>query len=65
MQGKSIAANKQLEEALAHRRRCKALPPLQPGERERLITAFLAVRSITVCPPRYAAPVESLRPPVR
>jgi hypothetical protein len=48
----------QSEQAHAHRRRCKALPPLQPGERERLVAAFLAARSVTQCPARYAAPVE-------
>jgi hypothetical protein len=46
------------EEAQAHRRRCKALAPLQPGEEERLMAAFLADRNITQCPVRYAAPVE-------
>ena len=46
------------KEAFAHKQRCKALPSLQPGEREHLVTAFLAVRSMTVCPARYAAPVE-------
>ncbi len=58
MQGKPITFSKQSEEAFAHRRRCKALPPLQPGEHERLVKEFLAVRRITVCPTRYAAPVE-------
>ena len=50
------------ERAQAHRRRCKSLPPLQPGEHERLVKEFLAVRSITLCPTRYVAPVEHLRP---
>jgi hypothetical protein len=58
MQGKPIAFGKGNEEAFAHRRRCKSLPPLQPGEHERLLKEFLAVKSITICPPRYAAPVE-------
>jgi hypothetical protein len=30
-----IAQSEQAHDA--HRRRCKALPPLQPGERERLV----------------------------
>jgi hypothetical protein len=58
MQGNRIAFNEAFEQAQAHRRRCKTLPPLQPGERERLVTAFLAARSVTLCPARYAAPVE-------
>jgi hypothetical protein len=44
--------------AAAHRRRCKSLPPMRPGEADRLIADFLAAKSITVCPTRYAAPVE-------
>jgi hypothetical protein len=50
--------NKHFNEAFAHQRRCKTLPPLQPGEQERLVAAFLAVRSVTLCPARYVAPVE-------
>jgi hypothetical protein len=42
----------------AHRQRCKQLPPMQAGEAERLVAAFLATNSITACPMRYAAPVE-------
>jgi hypothetical protein len=60
MQGKPISFSKASEQAMAHRRRCKSLPPLKPGEQERLISEFLAVKSVTVCPPRYAAPVERL-----
>ena len=64
MQGKPMAFSKEeSERAQAHRRRCKGLPPLQPGERERLLKEFLAVKSITICPTRYAAPVEPLRAP--
>ena len=44
--------------AAAHRRRCNSLPPMQPGEADRLIADFLAAKSATVCPTRYAAPVE-------
>jgi hypothetical protein len=42
----------------AHRRRCKNLPPIQAGEAERLVAAFLATRDVTACPTRYAAPIE-------
>jgi len=31
---------------------------MQPGEAERLIADFLASKSITACPTRYAAPIE-------
>ena len=44
--------------ALQHRRRCERLPALQTGEADRLIAAFLAANTVTVCPPRYALPVE-------
>jgi hypothetical protein len=44
--------------AHAHRLRCRSLPPLQAGEAERLLAGFLATKDITVCPVRYAAPVE-------
>lgn len=50
------------QQVLAHRLRCQTLPPLKPGEHERLVAAFLAVRGVTVCPARYAAPVEQLSP---
>jgi len=46
------------QEAVAHVRRCKKLPPMTPGEQERLVTAFLAVRGFTHCPARYSAPVN-------
>jgi hypothetical protein len=58
MQGKPIVLRRDTDEAFAHRRRCQSLPPLQPGEHERLMKEFLAVKSVTICPPRYAAPVE-------
>ena len=45
-------------EAQAHRRRCKNLPPVQPGEAERLMADFLLTRGVTACPTRYAAPIE-------
>jgi hypothetical protein len=45
-------------QALQHRRRCEKLPALQNGEVENLVATFLASRSITQCPTRYAAPVE-------
>jgi len=44
--------------ALQHRRRCERLPALEAGEADRLIAAFLSTNSITVCPTRYALPVE-------
>jgi hypothetical protein len=44
--------------ARAHRLRCMSLRPLQPGEAERLLAGFLAIRDVTACPTRYAAPVE-------
>jgi hypothetical protein len=31
---------------------------MQPGEAERLLAGFLATRSVTTCPTRYAAPIE-------
>jgi hypothetical protein len=62
---KPNAFNKHFNEALAHQRRCKTLPPLQPGEHERLVAAFLAVRSITLCPACYAARVEQRPQPAR
>jgi len=66
MQGKPIAFSREDSERVqAHRRRCKTLPPLRPGEHERLVREFLAVKSITLCPTRYAAPVERLQPPAR
>jgi hypothetical protein len=45
-------------QALQHRRRCERLPALQDGEAEDLVAAFLAARSVTMCPTRYVAPVE-------
>lgn len=45
-------------ESLARWRRCKDLSPVQRGESDRLMAEFMATRSITVCPVRYAAPVE-------
>jgi hypothetical protein len=50
----------QATEVATHRQRCRELPPLQAGEAERLTAAFLANNSITVCPTRYAAPIESI-----
>lgn len=44
--------------AMQHRRRCATLPPMRRGEAESLIAQFLATRDITVCPARYAVPVE-------
>jgi hypothetical protein len=53
------------EDALAHRRRCKGLPPVKPGEVERLVAGFLATRGVTACPTRYAAPIEQRSQSVR
>ena len=52
-------------DAQAHRRRCKSLPPVQPGEAERLMADFLATRGVTACPTRYAAPIEQQSKPAR
>lgn len=43
---------------LAHMERCSALPPMQPGEAERLMAAFIAARGLTLCPPAYVASVQ-------
>jgi len=45
-------------EDLARRQRCKNLPPLQVHEVRHLMAAFLATRSVTICPTRYAVPSE-------
>lgn len=58
MQQKSAFFSRLSLEALQHRRRCEQLPALRDGEVESLVAEFLAGRSITVCPTRYAAPVE-------
>jgi hypothetical protein len=43
--------------AAQHARRCQALPPLRPGEAERLIAEFVAKRGATQCPPAYLLPL--------
>jgi hypothetical protein len=48
----------EIRPAAAHIGSCKDLPPMQPGEADRLIACFLAAKSVTACPTRYAAPVE-------
>ena len=48
--------NTRTAEDQAHRQRCKSLPPMQADEAKTLVTAFLATRSVTICPTRYAAP---------
>jgi hypothetical protein len=58
MQVKSSGFGGLTTKAHAHRLRCKQLPPIQAGEAERLVEAFLATNSITACPTRYVAPVE-------
>ncbi len=52
-------------ETQARWRRCKDLSPVQCGESDRLMAEFMAIRSITVCPVRYAAPVEQRAQVVR
>ncbi|MGA3401126.1 MAG: hypothetical protein ABSC95_18070 [Acetobacteraceae bacterium] len=52
-------------ESQARWRRCKDLSPVQRGESERLMAEFMATRSITVCPVRYAVPVEQRAQVVR
>ena len=46
----------------AHRQRCKRLPPMLAGEANNLMAAFLATRSVTLCPTRYAAPTAQALP---
>ena len=58
MQHKSSFSGAPAAKAHAHRLRCKSLPAMQPGEAERLLAGFLATRSVTTCPTRYAAPIE-------
>jgi hypothetical protein len=49
----------------AHRLRCGRLPPMQAGEANDLMAAFLATRSVTLCPTRYAAPTAQGLPMMR
>lgn len=65
MRSKPTPFNRFSEEAVAHRLRCRSLPPLRRGESEALVSAFLAARSATTCPLRYAAPLEQLSRPSR
>jgi hypothetical protein len=58
MQDKSNFFSGMSLRALQHRRRCQRLPALREGEVEDLVATFLAAKSITVCPTRYALPVE-------
>ena len=58
MQQKSSFYGGMSLQALQHRRRCERLPPLRDGEVENLVASFLAARSVTQCPTRYAAPIE-------
>jgi hypothetical protein len=48
-----------------HRQRCKTLPPMQPGEAEHLMEAFLATRRVITCLTRYAAPSKQGSLPMR
>lgn len=43
----------------AHAQRCRSLPPLQPGEAERLVAEYAARRGgITRCPTAYLIPIQ-------
>lgn len=53
----------ELEQALRrrqeHSQRCRALPPLEPGEADRLVSEFAAKRSgLTKCPTAYLVPLQ-------
>src|SRR5690349_17009168 len=48
-----------LRRAREHARRCLALPPLRPGEAERLVAEYAAKRGgFTQCPAAYLVPVQ-------
>jgi hypothetical protein len=57
--------NTRTAEDQAHRQRCKGLPPMQADEAKNLMAAFLATRSVTLCPTRYAAPTAQGLPSTR
>jgi hypothetical protein len=42
----------------AHKKRCRTLPAIRPGEVEQLAEAFITVRGVTQCPPAYAAAIQ-------
>ncbi|MBV9757151.1 MAG: hypothetical protein JO047_08865 [Alphaproteobacteria bacterium] len=43
----------------AHAQRCQALPPLQPGEAERLVAEYAARHGgVTKCPTAYLTPIQ-------
>lgn len=46
------------ERALAHKQRCRQLPPVSIQEADSLVAQFLARSGVTRCPPAYAAPVR-------
>ena len=46
------------QKAKAHRERCRALPPLRPGEVDRLVAEFLANRVVTQCPTMFVTTVS-------
>ena len=58
MQGKVRFSSTSATIDRAHLLRCRSLPPIHAGEAERLVASFLAARTITACPTRYAAPIE-------
>jgi hypothetical protein len=57
--------NTRTAEDQAHRQRCKGLPPMLADEAKHLMAAFLATRSVTLCPTRYAAPTAQGLPSTR
>jgi hypothetical protein len=43
----------------AHAQRCQALPPLRPGEAERLVAEYAARRGgVTKCPAAFLIPIQ-------
>lgn len=47
------------DRSLAHKERCRRLPPVSAAEADSLVNQFLASRGgVTRCPPAYAAPVR-------
>ena len=49
----------ELRRKAEHAQRCRALPPLRPGEAERLVAAFAAKRGgPTKCPTAYLVPMQ-------
>lgn len=52
--------SKILRRAREHARRCLGLPPLKPGEAERLVAEYVTKRGgFTQCPTAYLVPVQN------